>query len=499
MIEETILAVEVIIQNFHLVLIGVIVGMAFGVIPGMGGVVTLTLLLPFTMVMDQHAAFILLSAGWGATTFSGSITAILLNTPGTSSNAATLLDGYPLTKEGDGAKAIGASAFSSASGATVGLGIFFLLIPVVIEMALLFGPSEVFWLIVIGLSILPLVSGDKILAGLAAGGLGLVLSFVGHNPVSGEFRFTFGQSFLFDGVGLIPALLGLFAISEMIKLSSEGRGTQVASDSFSKVKKSDKWDGMMEVVRHKWLWFRCSLIGTIVGAIPGAGGSAATFIAYSHAVQTSSDPQEFGHGRIEGVVAAEAANDAKDGGQLFPTLGLGIPGSASAAVLIGGFMMHGIFPSPRMMSEHLDLMLIIVLALFCSNVVSSIIGVVFTDVFVKITTVPLSKLFPVIIVFSFVAVFLLRTQIQDIVIAVMFAILGLAFIYSKISRVPIVLGLVLGEMAEINFHNAVMLSDGGVVGGLFTGTLNIVLIITLIIFIGVPIINRLTRIDIPSM
>lgn len=478
------IALGLLANNIHWLVLGALIGMILGVLPGMGGVVTLTILIPFTLGMDTFSAFTLLGAALGATTFGGSITAILVNIPGTGSNAATLLDGYPMTRNGEGARAIGASAFSSAAGAFVGLLVFFLMIPFVIQIAILFGPSEVFWLVVLGLTVIPLVAGDRVLAGLAASGLGLMLAFMGQSSITGEYRFTYGQAFLLDGIELIPALIGLFALAEMFKLSSTEAGSIV--DTSNVELKGNKWDGVKDVVRHRWMWLRCSLLGTFIGAIPGVGGSAATFIAYGHAVQSSVNSHEFGTGRVEGVIGSEAANDAKDGGQLFPTLGLGIPGSGSTAVLLGGFLMHGLIPGPDLLAEELTLMLIIVFALVGSNILTSILGLLFTEKFLRITSVPVYQLAPVIIVVGLVATYIVRNSFGDIVIALIFAALGIVMIYLSVSRVPIVIALILGAMLENNYHLAIDLAGGDIQTALFAGTLNQILIGFVLFAVLVP-------------
>lgn len=475
-------ALSMLSANWMFVLLGVLAGMTFGVIPGMGGTVTLTILLPFTIGMNSVSAFVLFGSALGATSFSGSLTAILVNTPGSGSNAATLLDGYPLTQQGKAGTAIGASAVASATGAIMGLIIFLLLIPVVIEVALLFGPSELFWLVTIGLIVLPLLAGDRILAGLAAGSLGLLFAFTGPALRTGEYRFTHQLPLLFDGIDLVPAIVGLFAVAEMLKLSSQDRNV---IDSTAKTI-GNKFDGVRAVIEHKWLWLRCSIIGLIIGAIPGVGGTVANFVAYGHAVQTSPNPETFGEGRIEGVIASEAANDAKDGGQLFPTLGLGIPGSGSTAILLSGFLIHGIQPGPSLLQEELPLMLVIVFALLVSNILTSIIGLTFTKPFSKIAEVPIEILSPTIIVLSLMSVFVMRNHFPDLYLAIFFGLLGVTLMYFNIGRIPIIIALVLGDIFEDNFWLALQLANENFVNGFLTGWLNQVLILLLVITILFP-------------
>jgi putative tricarboxylic transport membrane protein len=488
LVADSITALGILGDNLIWLFVGVIAGMALGIIPGMGGVVTLTIILPFTLKMDPNQAFIVLSAALGAVSFSGSISAILINAPGTGGNAATLMDGYPLAQKGKAAEAIGASATASAVGAVVGILFFFILIPFVIDVALLFGASEIFWLVLLGLSIVPLVSGERVLAGIALGGLGLLFAFVGQTSVTGEYRFTFDIPLLFDGIGLIPPLVGLFALAEMIKLAASDEG--LVPDTVEEIAGS-KFDGIREVIKHKWLFLRCSAIGMVVGAIPGIGATVATFISYGHAVQSSDNQEEFGSGRIEGVIATESANDSKDGGQLFPTLGLGIPGSASTAVLLGGFIIHGITPGPSLLQEELELMLVIVFALLFSNILTSVIGLIFTGTFIRIQRVSVSRLFPTIVILGLVATFVLRNNFGDMILALGFAAIGLVLMYLNITRIPIIIALILGSILERNFFLAMRLSDGGPLQAFFTGWLNQLLILILIASALLPLIQRM--------
>lgn len=483
LLSESLYALGLVGENWIYLLFGVAVGMALGVIPGMGGSVTLAVLIPFTLDLDGAAAFTLLAGAMGATTFSGSITAILFNVPGTSSNGATIIDGYPMAQKGRAAVAIGASAFSSAAGAVIGIGIFFLLIPVIVDVVLAFGPPQRFWLVLIGLSVLPLVSGKRMLAGLAVGGFGLMFSYVGTSVITGERIFVLDQPFLYNGIGLIPAIVGLFAIAEVVKLATLERGVMQEGVEIT----GNQFGGIREVLKRKSIFVRSAIIGTVVGAIPGVGGTAATFISYGHAVQTSKDPETFGDGNVAGVIASEAANDSKDGGQLFPTLGLGIPGSGSTAVLLGAFIMHGILPGPQMLIEHLDLMLVIVFSLLFANVLTSIIGLAFARYLVIVTRIPITVIFPVITSLSIVAVYITRNSFGDVWLALGFGLLGVVLMYVEITRIPIIIALVLGEIMENNYHITVSLHDSHM--AFFTGTLNILLVLALLVSVLFPVLK----------
>ena len=472
--ESFVFAVDVVVRHLHWVVLGVVFGMLIGTIPGMGGVVALTILLPFTLSLDQFQAFTLMAAAVGATTFSGSITAILINTPGTSSNAATLIDGYPLTQKGESASAIGASAVASASGAVLANILFIALIPVMIEIVLLFGPPEIFWIVLFAIIVIPLLVADNALYGILTAFLGALVAFIGTAPQTAQPRFTFGLLELRSGVTLVAMLIGFFAIAEILRVASLDRNTVI---DFETVKLTgSKLKGMKAVVKYKWLWFRCSVIGIVVGAIPGAGGSAAAFVAYAHGIQSASEKHLFGKGAIEGVIAPESANDAKDGGQLFPTLGLGIPGSGSMAVFLGAMLMHGIFPGPRVLSDQTELVIIIALSLLLSNVLTSLIGITVADRLTELLRIPIPILLTFISILAFAAVFLVRDSVLDLVTVMVFAAFGLVLIHLGINRIPFLIAFILAAILEHNFFLAMSFGHGRVFETFFTGPVNVALI-----------------------
>ena len=338
--------------NIGYIFLGSFIGLLFGILPGLGGVIALALALPFSFGMEPHAAMLFFSAIMGSIAFGGSVTAILLNTPGTAPNAATCLDGYPMAQQGQGKKALGISATASGLGAIFGLIVLILLIPLVRMIVLMFGPPEFFWLILFGLITVALAAKGSFFKGLTAGGIGILLSLIGFSPVFGVLRFSFGSKFyLWDGVELISLVIGLFALSEVINYYSKG-GTIAPTDTSGGGR---VLDGVKEVFRHKRCFFRSSAIGVIVGIIPGVGGTVANFVAYVVAKERSKNPETFGTGNPEGIIAAESSNDAKDGGALLPTVGFGIPGSAECAVLLGAFILHGLVPGPLLIKNHLDI------------------------------------------------------------------------------------------------------------------------------------------------
>jgi putative tricarboxylic transport membrane protein len=483
---ETITAVVSLLltpQALFIIIGGTVLGLVFGVIPGLGALVALALLLPFTFNMQPEFAFLLLTAALGGSNFGGSITSILLNTPGTPTNVATLIDGYPLAKQGRADEAIGASATASALGAIFGIIILVTALPFMIQFMLLFGPPEIFWLGVLAIAVVSTVTGDDLILGIISGVLGLFLSFVGFNAVTGSARLTFGTTYLYDGIPLVPALVGLFAFAEMVRLSAKDQITDKATYEIGK----NKWAGVMAVFKHRWLFIRSAVLGVTIGIIPGVGGTSANYLAYYQAVQTSSDNDTFGNGDIRGVIGAEAANDAKDGGSFIPTLGLGIPGSASMAIFIGAFLFHGMTPGPLLFKNNMSVIVTIIFGLLISNVLTSTLGLITAGQLAKLTQVRTSYLIPVVASLALMGAYVIRSNPLDMILAVGFGILGLLMVKVKMTRVPLILGIILGGIIENNLQRTFQL---GGVNALYASPLSKILIVAVIIAVGLPAVQQ---------
>jgi len=436
---------------------GVVVGLVFGVIPGLGGTTALALLLPLTYGMEVGHAFAMAGGIMGAIAMGGSISAILLNAPGTGPSAATCLDGHPLAKQGRAADAIGAVATASPLGGLFGVLTFLIVLPVARDIVLLFGPPEFFLVAVFGIVTVAISASANLLRGLIAGGVGLMLSFVGYDTVHGGIRFTFGSDYLWDGIPLIPSLVGLFGMAEMIRLSIEG-GT-VAADAGA-VRLDGVWSGIRATLKHWKIVIRGSITGTLIGAIPGVGGTVATFIAYSTTKKADRDPQSFGTGRIEGIIAPESANNAKDSGALMPTLAFGIPGSAEMAVFLGILMLHGMQPGPTIFAEHQQDIYGLILAITLSAVLASVIGISFVRWLAAITLVKGQILAPVVIAVSLVGVYAINLEPGDMVLASVIGVLGYLMLRFDYPRLPLVIALILGETAERGFQQSMMIGQG---------------------------------------
>lgn len=465
--------------NVILLALATAVGLLIGMLPGLGGTVVIALLIPLTFGLDPLVAFMVLVAANGGTSQGGAITAILINTPGKAPNAATILDGYPLARQGRAGEAIGASTTASGLGAVFGILLLVVLIPFMLEFVLLFSSAEIFWLGVWGLTLLAVVVSGDVISGLISGGLGVVFAMHGVNGATALARWTYGFGFMLDGFKLVPALIGLFAVAEMINLVSEGE--QIAQDEIDDDRElGGRIDGAKAVFTHWSIFLRSSLIGAFVGAIPGVGGTTANYVAYFQAVQTSPNPEKFGTGDIRGVIASEASNDAKEGGAYIPTLGFGVPGSASMAVLFGAFLLHGIVPGPLLMQNNLDVVGIVVLSAVIANVTSSIFGMAAANQLTKLTRIDIMYVAPMVIAIAFFGSYALQNNVFNLVITAFFGLLGFFMIKANMSRIPMILGLVLGPIVETQFFRALQIS-GNDYGVFFNAPLDWVLILLIIV------------------
>lgn len=437
--------------------LGVLVGLVFGAVPGLGGTTAIALLMPLTFGMEPWLAITMIGGVMGATSFGGSVSAILLNTPGIAPNAATCFDGYPLARQGRAGMAIGAAAAASSTGGLVGIFTLVAIIPLAKEIVLSFGPPEFFMLALLGLSAIAVSTGGAFLRGLISALFGLMLALVGYDAIEGGYRFTAGVEYLYDGIPLVPALVGLFALSEMINLSI--RGGTVASEGPSPGI-TGVLDGVLSVYRNWGILLRGSAIGTFVGALPGVGGTVASFLAYTATVQTAKDRETFGKGNIRGVIAPESANNAKDGGSLIPTLSFGIPGSAESAIFLGVLILHGIEPGPMLLIEEQDVVISIVLALTASTVLASLFGLMVTRQLSMVTLVNVNVLVPAVVSVALVGTFALRGEFGDVVLATVFGVVGYLMIRHGFPRITLVIALVLGELAERSFHQTIAMADG---------------------------------------
>jgi putative tricarboxylic transport membrane protein len=471
--------------------LGMLMGLFFGAIPGLGGATALALLTPLTYGLDPFTALALAGGVMGGVPMGGSITAILLNAPGTAPSAATCLDGHPLAQQGKAGLALGAAASANAVGGIIGTISVLAILPVAKDLVLLFGPPELFLLSVLGLIIVSTASRGRMLRGLIAGGLGLMIAFIGYNDVTGALRFTAGIQYLWDGVHLVPALIGLFAVAEMIQLSV--KGGPIARDAGA-VKITSMASGLLETFRHWPTVIRGSLVGTVVGAIPGVGGTVASFLSYSMTVQASKNPESFGKGNIQGVIAPEAAINAKDCSCLIPTLAFGIPGGAEMAVFLGLLVLHGLQPGPLMLIDHQVEIYSLIWALTGSCVLASFIGLLMAGPLARLTLLDSQILAPIVTVLALLGSYAVDRTIGNVVVTAVFGILGYLMIRFDYPRLTMVVALVLGSAAERNFHQTLMMSDGNLSIYLHRNVC-LVLLIGIVLLLAAPLVRRPKKLE----
>jgi TctA family transporter len=424
---------------------GVLVGMALGAIPGLGGVVGLAILLPFTFEMDRTAAIAMLVALTSVPTTTDTIPSVLFAVPGTVGAQATILDGHPMARKGEAGRAFGAAYLSSMLGGIIGAACLGLLIPILKPVVLYFAAPELFALGIMGISMVAILSGNVPLRGIIAGGLGLLLSMIGTDKQEGLLRWTFDTIYLTDGLNIIVVSLGLFAIPELADMVIEGSKIS----SVPKAAMKGVRQGMRDVYTHRWLMLRCSFLGTWIGIIPGLGSAVVDWLAYGHARQTCKDAAAtFGKGDVRGVIAPESANNAKQGGALVPTLAFGVPGSASMALLIGGFLIHGIQPGPEMLTTHLDITYTIVWSTAIANIMATAIALLFTSQLAKLSAVRIQILAPLVMVVVFLAAFQASARMGDLITLLIIGGLGWIMKRSGWPRPPLLLGFLLGTLIE---------------------------------------------------
>ncbi|PYM67106.1 MAG: hypothetical protein DME11_04655 [Candidatus Rokuibacteriota bacterium] len=429
-------------------LIGIAIGFAVGILPGLGGPTTLALMLPFVFKMTPVEAFAFLLGMAAVTNTTGDITSILFGIPGEPTTASTIVDGHPMAKNGEAGRALGAAIMSSLFGAVFGAFALALAIPVVRPLVLTFGSPEFFMLAVLGITFVASLSGEALLKGLLAGCLGLWFATIGLDPVSGIQRYTFGQLFLWDGIGLVPVTIGFFAIPEVIDLAVQGSSiAKVEVDRLGGV-----WQGVRDTFHHWLLVLRCSAIGTFIAIIPGMGAATTQWLAYAHAVQSSPNRERFGKGAVEGVLGPGAANNSTLGGSLVTTIAFGVPASVTMAILMGAFLIQGLVPGPAMLTPapkgHLAVTFAMVWTIVISNVITVAVCFLFLRQVARITQIRGALLIPFILMLIAVGAFAEKNVFEDVLVVLVFGALGWVMTRLDWPRPPLLLGLVLGPLAE---------------------------------------------------
>ena len=445
------------LQNIFLLVVGVVLGIIVGVIPGLTATLAISLLLPFTFGLEAAPALLMLVGIYIGGMYGGAITAVMLRTPGSPAAAATVLDGYPMMLRGEGGRALGVLTVGSFIGGTVSCIFLIFLSPIISRFALRFSSAEFFALFFFGLTIIFSVSGKTLLKGIIAGLIGLLVTTVGFDPVSGYPRFTFGIRNLIIGFPLLPAIIGLFAVGEAFRLFEKGVTT---SEGEIQTKVGRIWPRWADLFALRWTYLKSSLIGTFIGALPGPGGSIAAFAAYGVAKRTSKTPELFGTGIIDGVAAPETANNAVTGGCLIPTLTLGVPGDAVTAVLLGAFTIQGLQPGPLLFRDNPEIVNSIFAGAVVGNFVMLVTGLLLATAFAKVANIRRTVLVPIIIVISVIGAYASESSLIHMRIAVIFGIGGYILEKLEFPVAPIALAIVLGSLAEAKFRQALIRSNG---------------------------------------
>ncbi|MFC1816238.1 tripartite tricarboxylate transporter permease [Thermodesulfobacteriota bacterium] len=443
-------------QNLLLIFSIAVLGLVIGFLPGIGPINAITLILPLTYGMSPSLGLIVLGVLYDSTTYGGSVSAILLNTPGTAASAATCFDGYPMAKQGKGGVAIGISMMSSLMGGVVGLAGLIFLSPVISDVALKFQPAEYFMIAVLGLMLVSTSVKGSMLKATISGAFGVLASCVGMDIMTGQPRFTFGTHYLQAGIPFISLIVGLFAFSEVLFLIVQKKGTIAEKGTLS----GKIIDGLKEPFSHLKTVVRSALIGLGIGIIPGEGAAVANTTAYLAEVRASKHPESFGTGVPEGVIAPETSNNACIFGALIPTLTVGIPGGGVAAVFLGGVMMHGLNPGLELFSRHKDVLYTLFFGLTFSHVLIFFVGTMIAKYLAKVTIIPINILVPPIIAIGITSIYLMRNNIIDVVVAIVSGAIAYFMRKYGYSLIPFLVGFILAPIAERSFYQSLLLADG---------------------------------------
>ena len=439
------------------VFIGTTSGVIVGGMPGLTATMAVALLIPVTFALEPLTGLLLMGGVYCGAMYGGSIPAILLRTPGTPAAVATAIEGYPMTQQGKGGLALKVSAVASFTGGTFSTLILLMIAPALATFALTFGPPEYFLLALLGLAGIVSMADDenRLIKALISGFIGLVLAVVGTDPISGMLRYTMGVTDLFDGIAFMPALIGMFSLSQMLELT----GTkQVVDETAIETTKKFKREPLPKGI-SKPIWLG-ALIGTVIGILPGEGATIAAFVSYNVARRRSKNPQLFGKGSPEGIAAAEAGNNGCVGGSLVPTLTLGIPGNSVAAALLGGLLIHGLVPGPELFTTYGVMTYAFILSLFIANVIFLLLGLFMAPYFARISMTPTNMLIPVVCLFSVLGAYAMNNSITDVFISLLFGLAAIILQKTGFSLGALILGLILGPIAETGFAQALIIGHG---------------------------------------
>lgn len=467
---------------FLMVVMAIVLGTVFGALPGVSSTMAVALGLPFTYSMEPVPAIVFLVAVYCSSITGGSITAILFKIPGVPSSAPTTFDGYPMAQRGEAGKALGVALGASAAGGLVSAFCMLLLSPELTQAALSFGPSDLFAITFMGLSILTCLDSNNILRTTISGLLGLLLASVGQDKMYAVQRMTFGSKELLAGLEMIPVLIGIFAVTEVLKQTRKNDRLN-ADEGIGGGRVNTKMPTLAEWLHIKWVVLRCSVIGTIIGILPGAGATIASFLCYSTETKLSKYPEKFGTGIIDGIAASESSNNAATGGAMVPLLSLGIPGGNAAAVMMSALVLKGVQLGPLLLTNQPQYLSATFASMFVTNILMVIVAIGIAKVFAKILAIPYSYLGPIIVMLAIIGSYATNMSIADVKIMAIAGIAGLIFNVCHFNSAALILGLVLGEICESNFSRAYTIARADL-AGMFTrpiaGTLMAVSILLLV-------------------
>jgi len=470
---------------------GTVGGMIIGALPGFSAAMGVSLLIPITYGMSPIAALTMLVAMYTSAIYGGSITAILCHTPGTPASAATAIDGFQLTKQGRGMEAMGVATFASAVGGTFSAIAMLLIAPALGAFSLNFSVLEYFLLSVFGLTVIASLAGDSVIKGIFSGVFGLVLGCVGLDAITGVPRMTLGLIQLEDGINFVPALIGLFSISQVMTLAWDvyhGKKGSVIEDE-ENLKKSRRLPPYKELKTLFPTIARCSIVGTIVGIVPAAGAGVSSWICYSMGKRFSKNPEKYGHGAMDGVASCETGNNAATGGALIPLITLGLPGSSVAAILLGGMMIHGLTPGASMFTKYASTTYGIMIGFLFANILMGLIGLFAARYIARVSAVPMGYLGPVITALCIIGTYAIRNNLFDVGVMVAFGLFGYIIKRCGFAAPPMILGMVLSKIAENNWRRAIILAGakGGMLSYYLTRPISIVLTLLIVISLFSPI------------
>lgn len=467
-------------------LLGVVLGIIIGALPGLSSTMGVALFIPVTYMMKPSTGLVFLGAIYMASTYGGSISAILINTPGTPSAVITALDGFELTKQGKGGEALSMATIASGIGGIISVFALMFISPPLSKLVIKFGAAEMFLLSILGLTIIVSLSKDSLVKGLMVGLFGMLVSVIGIDGITGEYRYTYDILSLFGGVNTVATVIGVYSTSQVFKLAAQKRSTiQYEYDESTKL----NLVSIKDVLRNSFNFVRSGIIGTIIGILPGAGVSIASALAYNASKSTSKHPETYGEGSIDGLAASECANNGVVGGSLVPLLTLGIPGNTVSAVFLGGLIIHGLQPGPQLFTKHGDIAYALFIGLFVATIVMTIVGLSGAKIFAKISVMPTNVIAPIIMALCVIGAFSISNNSFNIYVMFFFGLLGLAMSELNFFQAPFVLGLVLGPITEQEFRRVLLISKGDY-GVFVSSPISIMLVVSIIAFLVYPYIRE---------